>query len=212
MFLDRIDAGNQLGSKLSEYNTDNALVLAIPKGGVPVGVRVALILNCDMDIIVTRKLPMPYNSETGFGAVAENGSVYLDKSVPFALDEKNVQTIIEEQKREIERRIDVLRQGRPLPDLTDRTIILVDDGIAMGSTMFASIRMCRENQAGYIIAAAPVASPRTVSALQEEADAVEVIETPSNFRAVASAYKEWHDVTDDEALDCMRRYAEKRPS
>ena len=206
MFNDRTDAGRQLGAALTQYAADNPLVLAIPKGGIEVAVRVALRLDADFAILVTRKLPLPHNPEAGFGAIAEDGSVYMVEDARFALDEPVIERIVAEQREEIHRRIGVLRHGEPLPVISGRTVILVDDGIAMGSTMRASIRMCRNQEAEHIVVAAPVASPRTYHDIEHLADDVVVLETPRFFRAVAEVYRDWHDVTDAEALESVRDY------
>jgi len=210
MFDDRTDAGNRLGQELLDYQDAAPLVLAIPKGGIEVAVQVALTLQADFAILVARKLPLPGNPEAGFGAVAEDGSVYLVEDARFALGDDVVTRIIDEQRAEIQRRIAVLRHGEPMSDLEGRAAILVDDGIAMGSTMRASIRMCRRHNAGRVVVAAPVASPRTVREMERIADNVVVLETPRFFQAVAEAYREWHDVTDAEALESVRRYEQTR--
>jgi putative phosphoribosyl transferase len=203
MFEDRRDAGQRLARALERYKDRDVLVLAIPKGGVEVGYQVARHLNADFSLIISRKLPYPDNPEAGFGAIAEDGSTVILEHVARWLPESTIEAIIQEQRREINRRITTLRRGRPLPNLVDRTVILVDDGLAMGSTMRASIMLCKRQDAGEIVVAVPVASGRVAAEIAEEIDDIVVLETPWNFRAVAQVYRRWHDVSDSEAMAIM---------
>jgi len=156
MFKDRKEAGNKLALKLDKYKNQNVLVLAIPRGGVEVGFEVAVYLNSDFDILVSRKLPIPYNPEAGFGAIAEDGSAYIYKDASLWVQKNEIERIKKEQINEIKRRIEVLRGGRPLTAVESRVIILIDDGLAMGSTMRASIQYCRNKNAKKVIVAVPV--------------------------------------------------------
>lgn len=207
MFDDRTDAGRRLAQELESYHEAEPLVLAIPKGGIPVGLEVAGCLDAEFAVLVSRKLPFPDNPESGFGAVAEDGTVYLHEIARRSLSEPDIETIAQRQREEIARRIQLLRRGQPLPPLQGRTVILVDDGIAMGSTMRASAGMCHNQKAARIVVAAPVASPRTIYDLQRVADDVVILETPAGFRAVAEAYRHWHDVTDEEAVALLEEHA-----
>ena len=206
MFDDRTDAGRQLGRALEAYRESSPLVLAIPKGGIPVGIEVARLLDAEFATLISRKLPFPYNPESGFGAVAEDGTMYLHEVAAHPLSDTEIETIAAQQRQEIARRTELLRRGNPLPPLEGRTVILVDDGIAMGSTMRASARMCRNQRAGHIVIAAPVASPRTVDDLRREADDVVILETPTGFRAVAQVYRNWYDVSDAEAVKLLEEH------
>ncbi|HVQ00462.1 MAG TPA: phosphoribosyltransferase [Candidatus Thermoplasmatota archaeon] len=205
MFEDRRDAGKRLGDALRKYEVDHPLVLAIPRGGVEVGYQVSLALKAEFSILIARKLPFPGNPEAGFGAIAEDGSMYLNEDAMVWISESEKEGIIEEQKREVMRRIETLRQGRPLPSLADRTVILVDDGIAMGSTMRAAITLCKHQRAGKIIVAVPVAGASVVEELQKLVDEVVALETPEFFQAVAQVYKHWYDVSDKEVLSIVKR-------
>jgi putative phosphoribosyl transferase len=205
MFKDRRQAGLKLGKALEHYKKCDGIVLAIPKGGAEVGYYVAEHLDIPLSIVVVRKLPFPDNPESGFGAIAEDGSTYFVKRVIDRLSHETIQKIIDEQKRELERRIKVLRQGRPLPKITGKTVILVDDGVAMGSTMQAAIRLCRNQKAGKIVAAAPVAGPEAAKELAIAADEIVILEEPPFFRAVADVYKNWYDVGDDEVIRIMQK-------
>ncbi len=205
-FEDRICAGQKLSKAIAPYAGERPLVLAIPRGGVRVGFEVAKSLCRDFSIVVVRKLPLPDNPEAGFGAVAEDGSMYFVEHVVADLPPGTVDRIVEEQKQEAARRVRVLRQGKPLPAMQGRNVILVDDGIAMGSTMRAAIVLCKKKAAKEVIVAAPVAGPSVVAELSGPADKVIVLEKPVLFRAVAQAYANWYDVSDAEVLDIMKTW------
>jgi putative phosphoribosyl transferase len=206
MFRDRKDAGRRLAGALRPYRQEHPLILAIPRGGVEVGVQVALGLEAPLAILIARKLPLPDDPEAGFGAVAEDGSTFLVEYLAAALGPARVQETIREQMQEIQRRIAVLRNGEPLPPLAGRTVIVLDDGIAMGSTMRAAVALCRNRQAGRVIVASPVAGPPTAAELRTLADDVVILETPLTFRAVAQAYENWYDVPDEEVIRIMEEY------
>lgn len=203
MFKDRNDAGRRLAKELSERNYQNPIVLAIPRGGVEVGYEVARELNADFSILVSRKLPTPDNPEAGFGAVAEDGSSFIFNSAKNWVSENEIERITGEQKNVVKDRIRILRKDKPLPDIEKRTVILVDDGIAMGSTMRASIKMCRNKGAGQIVVAVPVTGEHVKNEIADQADDIIVLETPPNFRAVAQVYEKWHDVSDDEVIHIL---------
>lgn len=200
MFRDRRDAGERLAAALAAYQDEKPMVLAIPRGGVEVGCQVARHLEAELAVLVVRKLPLPHNPEAGFGAIAEDGSTFMFEHMTAALTSPVVDEIVRQQEQEIQRRIQVLRGGAPLPQIAGRTVVLVDDGIAMGSTVRAAIAMCRKQQAREIVVAAPVASPSTADELAELADDVVIVEKPALFRAVAQVYQTWYDVPDEEVL------------
>ena len=158
MFTDRRDAGQRLARALEQYRGRNALVLAIPRGGVEVAGQVAKHLNTDLSILVSRKLPFPDNPEAGFGAIAEDGSTFIFRDAGLWLSGETIEEIIQEQRAEIQRRIQVLRKNQPLPEMTGRIVILVDDGLAMGSTMRAAISLCNKRKPRRIVVAVPVAA------------------------------------------------------
>jgi putative phosphoribosyl transferase len=206
MFKNREDGGKKLAAALENYTGTSALVLAIPRGGVEVGYQVAKHLGADFSILVSRKLPYPDCPEAGFGAVAEDGSIVLLEDAPFWVPEERIKEIVSEQREEIERRVKVLRRGKPLPEISGRTVILVDDGLAMGSTMRAAIELCRKKNAGKIVVAVPVAGERISREIETVADESVILEVPEFFRAVAQAYVEWYDVPDKEALEILDRW------
>jgi len=212
MFSDRRDAGRRLAEALKKRygGGENLLVLAIPRGGTPVGDEVARGIGADFDLLICRKLPYPFNPESGFGAIAEDGTVYLNPRASLPPQEEIV-AIVREQESEILRRIRILRGGRPLPSLTGKTVILVDDGIAMGSTMHAAVEMCRRKGAGRIVVAVPVAGAYSIREFSRLADDLVVLESPEDFHAVAQVYLDWYDLDDAEVLEIMQKRKEERP-
>jgi len=219
MFEDRRDAGQQLAEALEGYRGEDVLVLAIPRGGVEVGYQVAKQLDADFSLLIVRKLPYPDQPEAGFGAVAEDGSAVILEQASRWVSDETVKQVIENQRQEIERRVAVLRKGEPLPPLKARTVILVDDGIAMGSTMQSAIMLCRRQGAAKVVVAVPVASrqiadqdwPDKVKAERTGvADEMVVLEQPKFFRAVAQVYDRWYDVPDSEVMALMMRWREEQ--
>ncbi len=206
MFNDRKDAGEKLARALITYKDKNPLVLCIPKGGVEVAYHVAKYLNADLSIIVSRKLPYPDNPEAGFGAVAEDGSTFVFRDAERWLSRETIDRIIKEQKQEIKRRISSLRKGRPLPEIINKNVILVDDGIAMGSTMRASIMLCRNKKAERITVAVPVSGKDVEEEIEKMVDEIIVLEKPVFFQAVAQVYYNWYDVPDREVNEIMERW------
>lgn len=204
MFRNRKDAGEKLADALEKYRAENPIILAIPRGGVEVGLQVAKKLNADFSLIITRKLPFPDNPEAGFGAIAENGSTFILDNAHYWLAGEAIERIKEQQITEIERRIKILRGGNPLPKIEDRTVILIDDGIAMGSTMRAAIELCKNRKSGKIVVAVPVAGKEGAEEIRKKVDELIVLKIPANFRAVAEAYEKWYDVSDEEVLDLLR--------
>jgi predicted phosphoribosyltransferase len=212
MFQDRKDAGEQLAHALEHYRSEGVLVFAIPRGGVEVGYQVADYLEADFSLLIARKLPYPDQPEAGFGAVAEDGSAVILEDARRWVSPQAVDRIIEQQREEIERRKAVLRQGDPLPDIAGRTVILVDDGIAMGSTMRASIKLCKHHEAERIVVAVPVASGKVEADMGARVDEIVVLETPRYFRAVAQVYENWYDVPDSEVMAIMNQWRSEHQS
>jgi putative phosphoribosyl transferase len=205
MFEDRKDAGQKLARALAKYKGQDVLVLAIPKGGVEVAYEVAKYLRVDFSLLVARKLPYPHNPEAGFGAVAEDGSSFIFDRAAGWLPPKRIEKIKRAQIREIIRRIDVLRKGKPLPAMAGKTVLLVDDGLAMGSTMRAAIALCKNKNAGKVVVAVPVAGREVAAEIAAAVDDLVVLEVPPVFYAVAQVYRNWYDVSDEEVLQIMAR-------
>jgi putative phosphoribosyl transferase len=203
VFIDRNDAGRRLALALESYRGANPLVLAIPRGGVEVACRVAERLEAELSVLIVRKLPFPDNPESGFGAIAEDGTTVLLNRAVWPLSPDTVQKVVDRQKAEIKRRISVLRRGRPLPGIRGRTVILVDDGLAMGSTMRTAILLCKKRGAARVVAAVPVSGRRARRTVQPLADELVILEQPPDFRAVAQVYRNWCDVDDEEVLELL---------
>lgn len=200
MFADRKDAGEKLGAALEKFRNTNPVILGIPRGGAETAYYVARHLNAELALLVSRKLGFPFDPEAAFGAVAEDGSVYISDTGRHSLSEDEINAVLKKEKKEIERRIHVLRHGRPLPDLKGRTIILVDDGIATGATLFAAIDLCRKQKAAKIVVAAPIAGRAMEPVLRSRADDVVILEAPPFYHAVSQGYTYFTDLTDQEAV------------
>ncbi len=207
MFIDRSDAGKKLAKALEKYkNKSDVVVLAIPRGGVEVGLEVAKYLNAKFSMIICRKLPYPDNPESGFGAICEDKTAFINPYAPYIPSQTQIYKIFQTQEEEIKRRIEVLRGNQPLPNLENKIVILVDDGIAMGSTMSAAVEMVKKQNPKKIVIATPVASKRSIEYFSKLVDEVVVLESPLNFYAVAQVYLNWYDVSDEEVLELLKRY------
>lgn len=210
MFNDRKDAAEKLARALEKYRNTKALVLGIPRGGAETAYYVAKYLDVEMSLVITRKLGYPGNPEAAFGAVAEDGSLYISETASQILSSETMNEILKEQKKEIQRRIRKLRNGKPLPDLKDRTVIIVDDGIATGATLFATIMLCKKMMAEKIIVAAPIAGSGMEETLKRKVDEVIILETPPDFRAVSQGYYDFYNLTDEEAVAFMEKWERDR--
>lgn len=206
MYIDREDAAIQLAKALEKYKDKNAVVLGIPRGGAVTAYHVAIHLNAEFSLLISRKLGHPANPEYAIGAIAEDGTVHLNRDALFEISKAQIDNAVKEQKQEIERRIKILRKGEPLPSLQNKTVIIVDDGIATGATVFAAIKMCKNKGAAKIIVAAPVSGIGKINELEKFADEVIILETPVFFQAVSQAYSSFPTVTDDEALELFEKW------
>lgn len=209
MFKDRKNAGRKLAKALEKYKDKKPLILAIPKGGVPVACQVAKNLNVnssDFSLLISRKLPYPDNPEAGFGAIVEDGSVFIFPDTEKFLSKEKINEIMKEQTIEIKRRLKKLRQGKALPKISGRIVILIDDGLAMGSTMIASIMFCKKRKAKRIIVAVPVSGRGVAKQIEKMVDEIIVLEKPEFFQAVAQAYENWYDLSDKQVLDIMENW------
>ncbi|BCD67441.1 phosphoribosyltransferase [Nitratiruptor sp. YY09-18] len=210
MFKDRADAGQKLAKALEKYrNNPDVIVLAIPRGGVEVGLEVAKYLHSDFDMLFCRKLQYPWTTESGYGAICEDGTIFINEQALQGVTQDDIYREIERQEAEIAHRIKVLRSGKPLKDLTNKIVILTDDGVAMGSTMIAAVKMLHKLPVKKIVVAVPTASPQAVAVLKQLADEVVTLYTPHPFFAVADAYERWYDVSDEEVLELLTRYSIK---
>ncbi len=203
VFADREEAGRSLASLLQGIADPKGVVLAIPAGGVPVACAVARECRLPLDVLIVRKIQIPDNPEAGFGAIGPDGEVLLNERIveDLRLSQKEIQARVSETQQVLQSREKVFRRGRPQPELKDRQVILVDDGLASGYTMMAAVGYARQKEARQVIVAVPTASQRTVHFLQPAVDVL----VCSNVRggpvfAVADAYEEWHDLGDEEVV------------
>lgn len=210
MFRDRFDAGRQLAERLRDLAGQAAIVLALPRGGVLVGYEIARALRLPLDVILTRKIGAPFNPEYAIGVVAENGfvSVNQEEVALGVANEAYIQRVVPKLMAELERRRQLYREGRPLPDLTGKTAILVDDGVATGFTMLGAIAAVREQHPERIIVALPVAPPSTAERLRREVDRIEVLIMPEPLDGVGAWYQDFHQASDEEVLELLRRARE----
>ncbi len=206
MFKDRKDAALQLAKALEDYKDKKVVVLGIPRGGVETAYYVARHLHAEFSLLVSRKLGHPDNPEYAFGALAEDGSIYINPYAREGISEETINRTVGEQKKEIERRINILRKGKSFPVIHGKTVILVDDGIATGATIFAAIEMCKKRGAARIVVAAPVSSHSMDEKLINKADEVIILHKPYNFFAVSQVYETFNNLTDQAALEFMDRW------
>jgi predicted phosphoribosyltransferase len=201
-FNDRVDAGRRLAAALAEYRGDpQTIVLALVRGGVPVGYEVAQALGLPLDVMVVRKIGMPGQEEFAIGAMASGGVRVLNPDAPMYLTSPaEVAEIEAREARELDRRERVYRGDRPRPDLRARTVILVDDGLATGSSMRAAIQAARQQGAAHIVVATPVGAPQTCAALRREADQVICVLAPELFYSVGQWYRRFDQTSDEEVV------------
>jgi predicted phosphoribosyltransferase len=200
-FRDREDAGRVLAAELGAYGgRDDVIVLALPRGGVPVGFEVARALGAPLDVFTVRKLGVPGHEELAFGAIATGGVRVLDPDLigRLGLPASVVEAITARERRELERRERAYRGERPAPALAGKTVIVVDDGLATGSTMRAAIRALRAAGPARIVVAVPTGAGETCDELRGIADAVACASTPEPFYAVGQAYEDFSATSDDE--------------
>lgn len=205
LFHDRHDAGRQLALALATFRQQHALVLGLPRGGVIVAYEVARFLSVPLDVFITRKIGAPGNPEYAIGAIAEKGEAQLNWHDIWALGipADYVEKAIAQQRAGIERQTELYRGRRPLSPIENRRVILVDDGIATGFTMRASIRAVRAQQPQELIVAVPVAPRASVEELGREVDNIFCLATPEPFLAVGRFYRDFSQVTDEEVKECL---------
>jgi len=209
IFRNRKDAGEQLARALEKYRNMGVLVLAIPRGGVETAYYVAKHLHAEMSLVVTRKLGFPLNPEAAFGAVTEDGSIYISEAGLQYVSQEEMREILDDQKEVMEDRIQKLRKGKPIPDIKGRTVIIVDDGIATGATLFATIELCKNKGAAKIVVAVPIAGKHMENMLRRKVDDVIILEVPPIYNAVSQGYEEFPNLSDDEALAFMQKWDEE---
>lgn len=205
MFADRSDAGHQLADVLDTHGVDADIVLAIPRGGLPVGRIVADRLGVPLDVVVARKVGAPRNPELAIGAVASDGTAWVNESLvrDLGIDPAYVDERFEHERAAAQEKIDRYRRGRQPLDLRDRSVLVVDDGIATGATAIACLRQVVAD-AARVVVAVPVAPPDTVERLRAEGADVRCVETPPHFGAVGQFYANFQQVSDEEAASHLR--------
>jgi putative phosphoribosyl transferase len=206
VFRNREEAGRMLAEKLSHYRNDpTGLILALPRGGVAVGYQLSLALHIPLDVFITRKIGAPGNPEYAIGALAETGSRYLNQEAisSFDLSRHELERLIHVQEKEIARRRDLYRQGRPLPQLTGRTVFLVDDGIATGSTFMASALAIRSLQPRSLVGVIPVGPPSTMRDVRAHVNELIVLMMPDPFYAVGDFFVDFTQVDDRDVVEYL---------
>ena len=209
-FYDRADAGRQLASRLTKYcNRPEVLVLALPRGGVPVGLEVATALEAPLDVFLVRKLGVPFQPELAMGAIASGGTRVLNPLVTdaLAIAPEMLESVVAREQAELERRERLYRAGRPTPEVKGKTVILVDDGIATGSTMRAAVLALREQGAKEIVVAVPVAPQSAVAELGSLADELVCVLEPKEFFAIGEWYQDFSQLTDQEVNRLLQQAA-----
>lgn len=206
-FSDRKDAGKQLASALTDFSFKEGMVLAIPRGGVVVGYEIASALNFKLDVIIPRKIGTPDNPELAIGAVTEDGTMILDDSLIMYLGVSNdyIYQESERQKQEIRRRQNFYRQGVSEPEIKDKNVIVVDDGIATGYTMKAALASVRNRGAATLTVAIPVGPPSTIKELKYQADNIVCLYTPEYFQAIGQFYSDFSQTTDKEVIELLKK-------
>lgn len=209
-FHDRSEAGHILAQTLEQYkNRPDVLVLGLPRGGVPVAYEVARELNAPLDVFIVRKLGVPGHEELGMGAIATGGVRILHEGIirELGMPQRIIDAVTANEQKELERRERLYRGDRPAPAMQGRVVIIVDDGLATGSTMKAAIAAIRQQQPARLIVAVPTAPAQTCTELKEMADEVVCALTPEPFYAVGGSYVDFSQTTDEEVRDLIRRAA-----
>jgi putative phosphoribosyl transferase len=212
-FQNRSEAGRLLAEKLHCYaGRSDVLVLALPRGGVPVGFEVAFALRVPLDVFLVRKLGLPGHEELAMGAIATGGTRVLNREVmeEFQISEELIETVAAEEQIELQRREHAYRGDRPPPVIKERTIILVDDGIATGSTMHAAVAALRKQDPSGIVVAVPTAAPSAREEFRDEVEEFIVVKTPENFVAVGQWYEDFSQTTDAEVSALLQRIADTK--
>jgi len=213
VFENRFDAGRQLAARLSGYKNKPVIVLAIPNGGVPVGLQVALALNADLDLVVARKIPIPLRPEGGFGAVVDDGTVILNQDIykTLNLSEQQLNYQVGQVRSAIKQRSILYRGSRPLSVVKDKVAIIIDDGLASGYTMRAAVESVRRRGPREVVVAVPAASAVAVKMLEKVADSVVTVATSYAPRFyISDYYQYWHSLSDEEGLKCLKEWQRRR--
>jgi putative phosphoribosyl transferase len=207
-FKDRRDAGRQLTRRLSQYAGDrNVVVLGIPHGGIPVAFEVAQALHAPLDVFLSSKLGVPGNEELAFGALADNDGRVLDQSIirSLGITPEQIQQITESAERELIEQAQLYRKARPALNVEGRTVILIDDGIATGSSIYAATQALRQMHPRLLVIAVPVAPASTSSWLRAKVDDLVVLHAPMQFQAVGEFYRDFSQNSDQEVIELLEQ-------
>ncbi|MFN0090753.1 MAG: phosphoribosyltransferase family protein [Acidimicrobiales bacterium] len=207
LFRDRVDAGRRLGAALAHLAGDSPVVLGLPRGGVPVAFEVAAALSAPLDVIVVRKLGLPFQPELGMGAVGEDGARALNADIIrlAGISDAELAAVEERERAEVTRRAALFRAGRPAVPLAGRTVVVVDDGIATGGTARAALQTARARGVARLVLAVPVAAPETLDALAPLADEIVALATPADLVAIGYWYADFAQTSDDTVIELLRR-------
>lgn len=215
-FIDRIDAGRQLAKALTRYKAQRPVVLALPRGGVPIAAEVATALDAPLDLILVRKIGVPFQPELAMGAVVDGAEPVIVRNEEVIqlcrVSETDFNAIRDEQLTEIERRRKLYLGDRPHPQLSGRTVIVVDDGIATGATTRAALRAIRMRKPSKLVLGVPVAPTETLKKLREEADDTVCLEDYEEFGAIGLFYSDFRQVSDTEVIEILARHPVKLPT
>ena len=211
-FKNRKEAGQILASRLRKYADQKPIVLGLPRGGVPVAFEVAMALHAPLDVFVVRKLGVPGQEELAMGAIASGDVRVLNKPVveDLRISEEAIETETRKEQEELKRRELLYRGKRPPLDVSNRTVVLVDDGIATGSTIKAAIAALKKQKAGRIVVAVPVAPASTIDELKTEVDEVICVSTPEFFNAISLWYDEFPQTSDEEVRELLKKAETKK--
>jgi len=210
-FPNRTEAGRLLAEKLVKYaGRDDVIVLGLPRGGVPVAFEVAQRLGAPLDVFIVRKLGVPGFEELAAGAIASGGVRVLNEDVTRAIPhaDEMIEAVTVRETAELERREQIYREGRPPPELRDRVVILVDDGLATGATMRAAVKALRQRGAAKIVVAVPVGPPDTCREIEQEADETICLSTPPFFQAVGQYYEDFSQTSDEDVRELLTQAAQ----
>jgi|TARA_B100000315_G_C14344388_1_gene481104 predicted phosphoribosyltransferase len=205
MFSDRVDAGNRLALKMADIIDENTLVLAIPRGGVVIGHQIAKRYDLQLDVIVSKKLSPPGNPEFGIGAITYDGITYLSDSYPGYFTQASLQNEISKKKAEVEERQRKFR-GNSEYDLANKNVIVVDDGIATGSTVIVVVEWLKTKKIARASIASPVIAADMFELLKQKFQNVFAVETPTNFMSISDFYTNFNQVSDEEVLGILKKY------
>lgn len=205
IFQNRQEAGQLLAEKLIEYRNEEPIILALPRGGVPVAFPVAQSLEAPLDVVVARKIGAPHNSEYGIGAIAENGVLVLDQRAVnlIGVTEEQLEQLKEQETTELERRVQKYRRNKSLSPLKDRLVILVDDGLATGVTAQAAITAVRKEEPRAVIFAAPVCAGDSISKIKAEVKELVCLHLPTNLRAIGQYYRRFEQTSDEQVVELL---------